>query len=283
MLHRAQTLKPGDVSLGHAHELVLALGKAGATRELLQQVVEDSAQADRCVQSLRLGTYQPTQNELIARALMGPRYFGVEECVRHLNSDLLSGGKRRLPKFRWGWEVLTEPCSFNPGKRVHETHCAFLGLSMMIEDWQQILYYASKGKGKPSIYFTDLHCITWEGEKFYLARCEFDWYLMPIDVGQRFTNKTLAEQLTALPEAYEVAPAVVEVSRIAVCYLATGKLPDLDSPRRCQETNNLYSPGSRIAIGLEPGFVDKTYNVLTPMFPKDKEGKESISLAVMRR
>jgi len=280
MVHRAQ-LKPGDLSLGQVHEAIVALGKAGLTRELLQAVVEKPTLASSWVEKLRLGTYQPTQSEMIARALMGPRYFGVEECIQYLNPDFLFDETRRLPQFRWGWEVLQEPCPFNPGKKIYETHIAFLGLSMQISDWRSILYYASKDSGV-TVAFTDLHCITWEGESFYLTWSKFDWYLMPIDIGQRFTNKTLAEQLAILPETYKVAPATVETSRIATCYLAIKKLPDLNFSRRCQETNNLDSPGSRITIGLEPGF-DKTYNVLRPMFPKDEERKDNISLAVMRK
>lgn len=80
MKDRAQ-LKPGDVSLGQAHEFMVAFGKAGGTTEMLQSAIETPELMKKLAVFIQRKGFEATPTHKLARSIMGKNFFGIEEAI----------------------------------------------------------------------------------------------------------------------------------------------------------------------------------------------------------
>jgi len=73
------------LSVHKEHEVLLKLETAGLDDGLAQKLVDskDNYLATQVVRLLRNGGFEPSTSQKRAREIMGKRFFGVEEAIRH--------------------------------------------------------------------------------------------------------------------------------------------------------------------------------------------------------
>lgn len=152
-------------------------------------------------------------HQKIARAIFGKNFFGTEEWSSLYGVSFTEEQLLKADEFPWPEHILNAPCPFYKGKKVKETHFAFLGLDSIndkprtIQEWS-ILYpklffpYTSNGKKK------------YKGQKFFNnTTCEFRWYLMLLKIVPDSVDKVYQEQVAMLGSNYEVPLVIEEISK----------------------------------------------------------------------
>lgn len=229
------------MSKGKFEESVKVLEAAIAQRggnpcQIFDRIRTDRIFTDRLAEfALRGGLEVPTYQEL-ARVIPGRNIFRPEEWealygVRFTNKQL-----REITEFPWSEDVLNAPCPFNKGKRVAETHFAFLGLDKL------------NGKPLTILRWHELHPATAqprfysEADPWYRTErfasevtCEFRWYLMPFEIVPNPERKSYREQVAMLPYEYEVSTAIAEVTKYILTFRKGGIYPNSNSWGQCRD------------------------------------------------
>jgi hypothetical protein len=217
------------------------LDRFGIEREHLARLRSDADCAKRVAECIRGGS-ESSADLRIVRAIMGERIFGPEDWAALYNARL----PKKIPAFPWSEDVLNAPCPFHRDKTVAETHFAFLGLaklngkSLTIMRWREL----HPNSGQPRLYLND----PWYGRKTFATAttCEFRWYLMPLEIVPNSEYKNYQEQLTALPEDYEVPTAIAEVTKDILAFRKTGTYVN---PKRYGRCLDVSSDGFRVDVG----------------------------------
>jgi hypothetical protein len=161
------------------------------------------------------------------RAQLGMNFWGVEEWSILYGVEFSSGQIREIPKFPWSEDILHSPCPFYEGKKVKDTHFAFLGLEringepLTIMKWHE-LHPAS---GQPKFYFAKN---LWYNVHRFAVRptCSFRWYLMLLEPNSDSRD---------LPEGYEKPLAVEEVTKDILYYRKSGIYLNPDRYGYCRD------------------------------------------------
>lgn len=246
--------KPSQV-LGRVAELHRMLEEAGLTfddlqrpisnREFRQKLVEfwrgDADRARQVAQAI-IGTASSQPNSVAqARAILGKNFFGAEEWLSHYGVAV-----SEIPEFPWDEAVLNSPCPFVKGRKVKDTHFAFLGVphngerSMTITTLHQ-LHPANK---QPRFYSTD----PWYNNQGFATEiiCSLRWYLLLKAIVPDSESKNWDEQCRTLPNEYEVPTGVEEVCKDLFCYKTSKSYLNRERYARVQDTT---SHGVRVIVG----------------------------------
>jgi len=186
---------------------------------------------------------------VVARSVLGRHFFGADEWRPTYGIRLgQHTHKHGLTTFPWGLDVLHARCPFTPGRKVCETHFAFLGLPRFrghpftIARYREVWLNHDQPRFQPN-----RRNFSWEREPFSArATCSLRWYLMPLNVWTVSRGKTYEEQVAMMPVEYEVPLAVEEVTKLILYFMRTRSYLDPEAFARCRE---LTSDGDRVLVG----------------------------------
>jgi hypothetical protein len=175
--------------------------------------------------------------------------FGVEEWVTLYGVNFTNKQLRKISEFPWNENVLNAPCPFYKGKSIKETHFAFLGLDsfkgkpLTVIEWQEL----HPKSGQPRFYSYAPKC--WYAKERFAKQstCHFRWYLMPLEIIPKSTDKTYQEQVAMLPAEYEVPLAIEEITKLILYYKRNGIYLNQMRWGRCRDVT---SGGGRVNVGL---------------------------------
>jgi len=184
-----------------------------------------------------------------AQKILGNNFWGFEDWQTIPGVTVAKEQLTQVGKFPWGETVLNGPCPFHPGKKVSETHFAFLGIEgldakrpLTIRGFQD-LFPAS---GQPRFYSYDNDSWYRNEEFANKPTCGLRWYLMLRGIIPGSENKTWDEQQSLVPPEYEVPTPVADVAKHLLCRKKTGQDVNLG---RYGRTDTLDSDGSRVGVG----------------------------------
>ena len=211
--------------------------RGGNPRQLFDRIRTDASFTDRIAEfMLRSSGLQGSVHHQLARTIMGKNFFGIEEWSAY-GVNFSKKQLREVTKFPWNKDILNAPCPFVKDKSIRETHFAFLGLyairgkPLTIIMWQELLHPAL-GQPRFSSYASD----SWyENETFAnFMTCAFRWYLMPLEIILKPTDKPQS-QIEMLPPEYEVPFAIEEATKDLLYYRKNGVYLNSIRYGRCKE------------------------------------------------
>lgn len=237
-----------NASFGEIGATLKVLQDHGVTLNHLARLRSDSDTARRVAELIRgaEAIFTPKQ----ARAILGKNFWGFEEWQKFYDArfDKEHLSWPSVNRFPWDAKFLESPCPFNPGKKIKETHFAFLGLQTLngepltimklhelhpqtIRD-ERGLQLIAEGQEK-------VHCLWYSRYEFATRQlCGFRWYLMPIEPVPMSTLKAYTEQVKMLPVGYEVPLTVEEITkRILLWRKSHIRFHPLIPAARCQDAN----------------------------------------------
>lgn len=224
------------------------LDKLNVDRQHLARLRAEPNYAKRVAEFMLRGGIEGSIHQKLARVILGENFFGVEEWSSLYGVNFTKKQLREIANFPWKEDVLNAPCPFVKGKKIKETHFAFLGLSsfkskpLTILKWQEI-HPASK---QPQFLSYAPDC-WYSKEKFATKKTsDFRWYLKLKEIIPFSTNKTRQEQTKMLPDEYGVPFAVEEVAKEILYFKKNGVYLNLNRYVRCQD---LDSHGARVTVG----------------------------------
>lgn len=155
-----------------------------------------------------------------AARIMGDNLFGPGDWWRCYKMHLTDDEIYRVEKFPWNREILESECPFNAGKKIKDTHFAFLARERFLNDPLTILKWSKihlRGSRSPLSMEAMLFC---HDQDFAAkATCRPIWYLMPQKMLDLLPRLTFEEQaLLCLPLEYEVATTIAEVTKLFLCF-----------------------------------------------------------------
>lgn len=221
---------------------------AGASpKGVLDRCRRDSPFATRLGKFAALGAVEPI-DERLARRIMGKNFWGQREWQEHYGVTLSARQRKAVSVFPWGEDVLDAPCPFVEGKKVSETHFAFLGIPgvggkpLTIMNWQKIHPAGSQ----PRFYLYGSGCL-YPNEEFANAALGPGWYLGLINTVPGSASTSWADMQSMIPEEYYVPSPAMEVAKDFLCYQRHRKYPNLNL---CVATDEfLDSSGDRVVVG----------------------------------
>ncbi len=149
--------------------------------------------------------------------------FNVEDWNKFYGVRPSESQLAEIPKFPWSLDLLNSPCPFNFGKRIKDTHFAFLGLPdingvpLTVAQWIKL----HPQTGQLKFYH---HTNPWHQGQLYTDKItlQLRWYLLLKEIILNSTNKTPEEQLVLLPPEYEIPTTIAEVSKNLFVFKKTG-------------------------------------------------------------
>lgn len=184
----------------------------------------------------------------LARSIMGKNFFGIEEWNLFYGAKFSKKQLQNIPEFPWDADILNSPCPFFKGKKIKQTHFAFLGLDKLngkpltILKWQKL----NPVSGQPRFHaYAPMACFAKEN---FANRetCRFGWYLMLAKIIPKSTNKTTKKQRVLLPPEYEMPRAIEEITKFFIYFK---KNKSLLNPLMCTRCDDPGSLGGRVVFG----------------------------------
>lgn len=169
--------------------------------------------------------------------------FGIADWQKLYGITLTPKQIASVANFPWSDKTLNEPCPFNPGKMVRETHFAFVGLdTVSIMELQKLNPKATEPR------FASYAPESWYSKQDFatIVMLKFRWYLLLKEIVPGSENKTFEDQEKMLPKEYEVPTAVEEVAKDILIFKKTGIYVN---PNRYARTASLGSGGVRVYVG----------------------------------
>ncbi len=201
-----------------------------------------------------VGFSEPTEI-IIARMLLNENIFDVRDWM---SFHVLFTEKQLCDaeKFPWDEEILNSPCPFTEGKRVKDTHFAFLGLEQIDEGRPlTVVEWYSNEQLQPHLMRN-----VWFTEQSYAKTktLRFRWYLMLKGPVPDSLNKTFEEQKTLLPEEYVLPSTIEEFTKAILVFWKTGKFPlsegqSVACTERTQTTSKTREFDKISCIGFQGG------------------------------
>ena len=152
--------------------------------------------------------------------------FGLPACLPS-RKIFLEWSTRGFP---WEENILNSPCPFNPGKRIWETHFAFLGIEQCLPNtsltavkWNE-LFQKKFQRELISFELGKFDCEAYLQEpSTSQTACKFRWHLMPLVINE--LRGTYEQQQALLPKEYEVPTVIEEISRSLLYFLKYKSFP----------------------------------------------------------
>jgi len=160
----------------------------------------------------------------LAQVILGRNIFTDADWMNYYNVKLTKSQIFEARKFPWNEDILNSPCPFNLGKKVKDTHFAFLGISninsqpLTVAKWLEL----HPATGQPKFYF---NTNPWHMGQPHtdVATMQLRWYLMLKGIVPNSTKKTPEEQALMLPKNYEIPTTIEEVSKNIIFFRKTGE------------------------------------------------------------
>lgn len=188
-----------------------------------------------------------------ARAMLGKNIFGVEEWIAAPYGVTFTGKQlHEVAGFPWGEDILNAPCDFIKGKRVRETHFAYLGLDYLNGEPVTILKQQELHPRDGQPRFASYSPSAWYSlQKFANGLApKFRWYLMLQNIVPNSEKMSYEKQKAMLPPEYEVPFAAEETLKLLFFYQKNGIYLNSSVYGR---TEGVPSGGYRVRVGSGDG------------------------------
>ncbi|MCK5022112.1 MAG: hypothetical protein KAR54_02600 [Candidatus Pacebacteria bacterium] len=198
------------ISRNQGHELVSSLEKAGVKSELAQKVIEskNNLLAEKIVDLIKNGGFEPTTSLECARKIMGKNFFGFDEAIKHFKVIPSSKQFTYFNKVPWSQEVL-EFC-----KDTHVLIAVFpISIFDIFDRVDQALFYDNHRD--KNLWFND--------QGFMRDKSETGWYLVHKTPVTESDLEKWNKKGTLLVEKEKIPEAKLVVYTIIGHYLATGE------------------------------------------------------------
>ncbi len=218
------------LSVHKEHEVLLKLETAGLDDGLAQKLVDskDNYLATQVVRLLRNGGFEPSTSQKRAREIMGKRFFGVEEAIRHFGVNPSRQQLAALAEVPYSEDVLIAS---------KETHVLVARFPLSILD--------IRGKVERPL-FRNHEAAWYNNEAFAKDRGEVSWHLVREIPVLESIGKTWNEQQALLGGQDETPSAQVLVYVIIGHYLTTGERL---FEKVYVRTSSVDSDGDRVLVG----------------------------------
>ena len=114
-------------------KLAIALGGEGAS--VIRKLRDDEAYLRRAARFLKRGGLSEYVHAREVKALLEDNCFGIDDWLS-LQSDALDKNEiNQVTEFPWTIETLLSDCPFHPGRKVRDTHFAFLVRPLNLVQW----------------------------------------------------------------------------------------------------------------------------------------------------
>jgi hypothetical protein len=157
-------------------------------------------------------------------ALMTHKVFNVDNWRELLGESLTSNQWHQAPViFPWSSSILLAPCPFIIGKRVYETHFAYMGIP---NPGHELLTVKSWIDRYPSLF--DIDAPTANFHAVWQITCEPRWYLLPPftdEHGNAHPVPGRRKSGSHIFAAYKETCLVAEVTGLVLYRLIHGKWP----------------------------------------------------------
>lgn len=206
----------------------------------------DSNYTGRVAEFMLRGGIEGSIHHKLARAILGKNIFGIEEWSALYGANFTKKQLREIAEFPWGEDILNSSCPFVKGKKIKDTHFAFLGLDKINGKPLTIMKLRElhPQSGQPRFYYKD----PWYKNQEFATQITADmrWYLLHKEIIPGSTRKMFAKQAAVLPESYEIPLAVVEVAKDILFFKKNGIYLNSHRYARCQD---LDSDGRHVGVG----------------------------------
>ncbi len=194
-----------------------------------------------------------------AKEIFGEKnVFGPKEWMKYFHY-FIEENQNEVNKIPWNEVVLRSP-------GINQPHFLFLGIKDMngkllnINRWNYIFpkdtprfYRQDSTLGYSSVYSTERSRTGgWEdylGDDFCGHTCDFRWYLMPVGIVKDSNRRSYDQQISMLPNEYEVPSAIERITGNFLYYMLNGKYLDKHRGRSRDLTNS----GERVIVGFSSG------------------------------
>ncbi|OGY15819.1 MAG: hypothetical protein A3H88_03870 [Candidatus Blackburnbacteria bacterium RIFCSPLOWO2_02_FULL_44_9] len=241
--------------LGRVAEWYRRMEQAGLLLDDLQACINDAGLRRRLVHFWQTGGQQTTQVEepeahRLARGVMSKNFFGIPEWATHYDVSFSEAQLAQVVGFPWSVDALNGPCPFVEGRRIKDTHFAFLGLDTLggnpLTLWQLNELHR---KGQPKFYSGS--GAWYESQPFAIdTACQFRWYLLLKEIVPGSENKGQKAQEQMLPPEYEIPTGVEESAKNLFYYQQTKRYPN---QLRYARVRDMTSLGNCVLVGCFGG------------------------------
>ena len=209
-----------------------------------------------------------------AAAIMGKNFFGTEEWRAHYGVSFTPAQFKSSLTFPWSLKTLFGPCPFFEGKKVYETHCAFLGVEKYngpIQNAQGALnicgWHRVHNPAHLLPWFKDRSPDAWFlDEEFALVPLQPKWYLALVRPVLGSFGKSWAEMEQMIPEGYEMPSAIEELTKVLIYHRRYQRYYVNDS---LGATRSLTRDGDHVVLGgYESGVLIKYWDGDAKFSPK---------------
>lgn len=190
------------------------------------------------------------------RLIMGNNFCDAEEWTFFYEADFSKRQLRQITEFPWSKDILMSTCPLCGGI-VKDCHAAFWGLEHINGKPLTILkfqkFHPDVLKQYPVNFqpqFTTYAPNAWFSKEKFAKKTAMDprWYLLHINIIQRFLNKTYDEQMAMLPAEYEVPSAVAEIAKDLLIFRKTGICAT--NPGQYNRCSDLTSDNRNVFVGI---------------------------------
>jgi hypothetical protein len=245
---------------GEAEAIRKVLEDHGVTKEHLALLRTDSDYAKRVAEFMCDGDgLRESVSHRIARMLLGKNFFGVEEWSKFYGVSFSKEQLQPVVNFPWSRDILDAPCPFVRGKRIKDTHFAFLGLDYLNDEPLTILKFHKLHPeyGEPRLFYYTNKTMWYGTHKFSTeVTCGLRWYLILKETMPDSGDKTYEKQMTMLPPEYEIPSACEYVTHHILYYRKNGIYLNLyPGPRklaslgRCRDIVYWNADSSHVLVG----------------------------------
>lgn len=210
-----------------------------------------------------------------AREIFGNNFFGFEEWRQFYGANFTQPQLQSLARLPWTVEELTSLCPFAKGRRIHETHFAFIGLEQLGRTPLTImeLRRLHPAPGQPQ-FFAEGQRLLGPQEFEKTKTPQFRWYLLPLSFVPNTHAMHLIDQVQIIPREYDVPLAVEEILKVILYFKKNGIYLNPTKFARCADT---YFHGKYAHVGSF-GFWGLTLGCWSPHVPHP-----DVALAASRR
>lgn len=214
-------VSPRTLSVHKEHELLGRLEAAGLGEVEAQLVIgsKNNELARKLVTFIRMGGYEPTASQKMARAILGTNYIGVEKSIEHLNVMPSAADFKALEEVPFSEDEL-EACK--------DTHILVAVLPVSVMDlWERAKHL-----------FYDEVDPEYRNQAFAKRKGQAGWHLIRRDIVPGSTHKTWQEQQSMLmpneeaPTARVLTYAViltVQATDVKLLWNNDARVSDMDS------------------------------------------------------
>jgi len=182
----------------------------------------------------------------------GGNFFGPKQWAEIFGMDVPIP-----PKFPWDKKILKDKCPFNEGKKIKDTHFAFLGpgfdAGLNMVGWKK--FYLEKTKDNPRrIAFLNGLDEWHRKEEFVWTTCIPKWYLVLIENAPESKGQSYQEQKNILQRdypKYQMPLAVEAVTKNILFFellLWKQKLNIWEWDRKTTYCRDVYSDGRHVIV-----------------------------------